>query len=72
MCPGLAMCPACSQLIQNPKNWEAHHVSVKHQKCSETLTAIGIPGDYTSPVGASAPGTDNYMNYLLVLPRNKL
>lgn len=56
MCPGLAMCPACSQLIQNPKNWEAHHVSVKHQKCSETLNAIGIPGDYTSPVGASAPG----------------
>ena len=56
MVPGLAMCPACSQLIQNSHNWQAHHVSIKHQKCSHTLKSIGVTGDYDKPLGAISPG----------------
>ncbi|XP_063674747.1 uncharacterized protein LOC134811655 isoform X2 [Bolinopsis microptera] len=56
MVPGLAMCPACSQLIQNSHNWQAHHISIKHQKCSHTLNSIGVTGDYDKPLGAISPG----------------
>ena len=56
MCPGLGICPACYQMCQNFKNWESHVITDKHKKSSETLIAIGKPGDYYQPLGCSSPG----------------